>query len=478
MIFLPPSHHVVDRNGSPLARAQLRFRIADTTLALTVYQDPERTSPHPEVVTADMAGRFPPVYLPFATTGVTTYTAECRSAGGGVVYEVPGLALPVQAAAGTPATFALPLAPVSTSGTATIVNLTPATFRGVLTVNASSIDIPVVLPPHASLTPGQSIVVRQSGFGAAVVVQSADGLVPVGAAAYLPLSERGEEATIIATATGFVVVHESLRGPLYMIASRSSSAPTSPPSGALYIATATVGAWVAGRIYRAAGGGGAWIAVEPRPGALAIVLDELVAGSPTPYTWSGSDWVKWSGIIASAQVLIAQVQASSGAPGGTPVYGSWTRTPINAIIENTIAGAALSSGNLTLPLGTYDVEGWRAMSGTMASAVRLRSPSSSLVVRGPSVYLQGETVTVAADTAGNLTTSQSAPAAGDIQIATRVGAAVPFAGRLVTTGADSFQLEYWASQPIGASSNIDLGVPLAIAGEAEVYANLTIRKRA
>lgn len=59
-------------------------------------------------------------------------------------------------------------------------------------------------------------------------------------------------------------------------------------------------------------------------------------------------------------VLHAQQQETSGTDGGAIAGGTWvTRVP-NTEITNTITGASINTttGRITLPAGTYDVEGW------------------------------------------------------------------------------------------------------------------------
>jgi hypothetical protein len=472
-MFTTPISHVVNRNGEPIARATLQFFSGETDAGLATYRDAARSAAHPEVVTADLAGRFPLVMLPYATASVTTYRVRCTDARGGVIYEAKGLPLPNESVA---ATLALPLVPASDGGSASSITLTAASFRGLLSVNASSSDVPVVLPAPATLTPGQSMTIRQRGAGAAVIVQSHNGVVLVGSTPGYPLRTTDEEITILATATGFQAFGAP-PGPVLIIQSSSDTPAPGAIPGAWYLATITTGPWIKDRLYRDNGIGG-WIERQPHEGLLVLVSSELTGGSPTPYCWSGSAWTPWavrSGTTA-AEVMTVQVQAASGTPGGIPVYGAWTRTDLTAALETAITGASLANGQITLPAGTYDIEGWRSLTGVMAAAIRFHSPSSSKSVQGPSVHLQGEVETLSADALGNLTESTTAPGAGDVQIATRVGGTLVCSGRIVLTTADTFELQYIAHAPTGGGYSIDLGAPLGT-GAAEVYGQVTIRKR-
>lgn len=49
-------------------------------------------------------------------------------------------------------------------------------------------------------------------------------------------------------------------------------------------------------------------------------------------------------------------EKSSGTNGGTFTSGAWRTRDLNTVVGNTISGAALSSNQLTLPPGTYEVD--------------------------------------------------------------------------------------------------------------------------
>lgn len=96
---------------------------------------------------------------------------------------------------------------------------------------------------------------------------------------------------------------------------------------------------------------------------------EIVAGAPTPLMYDpGRD--KWVMIAMSKAYIDAAVatavadrafggrmslkeQYASGVTGPTMISGAWTPRAFNAVEANTIAGASVSGGNVTLPAGTY-----------------------------------------------------------------------------------------------------------------------------
>lgn len=59
---------------------------------------------------------------------------------------------------------------------------------------------------------------------------------------------------------------------------------------------------------------------------------------------------------AARQFVVAREEQTSGTSGGTPSAGSsWLTRVLNTLAVNTITGASLSSNQITLPAGTYQV---------------------------------------------------------------------------------------------------------------------------
>lgn len=86
---------VLDLNGDLVAGAWLNFWVAGTTTPLVVYQDSALSTPHPNVIEADTAGRFPAVYMPY-----TDYRQRVRTPGGVLLFDDDGIALPEPASSG------------------------------------------------------------------------------------------------------------------------------------------------------------------------------------------------------------------------------------------------------------------------------------------------------------------------------------------------------------------------------------------
>lgn len=86
---------VLDLNGDVVAGAWLNFWVAGTTTPLVVYQDSALTSPHPVIIEADSAGRFPAVYMPY-----TDYRQRVRTPSGVLLFDDDGIANPAPASDG------------------------------------------------------------------------------------------------------------------------------------------------------------------------------------------------------------------------------------------------------------------------------------------------------------------------------------------------------------------------------------------
>lgn len=77
-----------------------------------------------------------------------------------------------------------------------------------------------------------------------------------------------------------------------------------------------------------------------------------------------------------------QEQQASGTPSGnTTILGAtWTQRVLNTTMANTIAGASLTSNQITLPAGTYQIRAFSSSAGngtTGRSAIRLRNITDS-----------------------------------------------------------------------------------------------------
>jgi len=80
---------VLDLNGDVSPGALLNFWVAATTTPLVTYQDSALTTPHPNVIAADAAGRLPAIYMHY-----TDYRQRLRTAGGTLLFDDDGIANP------------------------------------------------------------------------------------------------------------------------------------------------------------------------------------------------------------------------------------------------------------------------------------------------------------------------------------------------------------------------------------------------
>lgn len=86
---------VLDLNGDVSPGALLNFWVAATTTPLVTYQDSALTTPHPNVIAADAAGRLPAIYMQY-----TDYRQRLRTAGGTLLFDDDGIANPAPATSG------------------------------------------------------------------------------------------------------------------------------------------------------------------------------------------------------------------------------------------------------------------------------------------------------------------------------------------------------------------------------------------
>lgn len=71
-------------------------------------------------------------------------------------------------------------------------------------------------------------------------------------------------------------------------------------------------------------------------------------------TFDGTNWVNQAPASTVIETLHIREEQPSGTNAGTSVAGTQTRV-LNTIKKNTITGASLSSNQITLPAGEYDI---------------------------------------------------------------------------------------------------------------------------
>lgn len=88
---------------------------------------------------------------------------------------------------------------------------------------------------------------------------------------------------------------------------------------------------------------------------------------------------------ASGGYLHVREEQASGTDGGTFTAGSYLTRVLNTTKVNTIAGASLASNRVTLPAGTYDINGVGTVRGVDYNKVRIYDVTHSAVLLiGPS----------------------------------------------------------------------------------------------
>lgn len=159
---------------------------------------------------------------------------------------------------------------------------------------------------------------------------------------------------------------------------------------------------------------------------------------------------------SQSQVLVVQDQKPSGTQGGTPAAANQTtQRVLNTVVYNSIAGASLAGNVITLPAGVYRVSGW-AQVGNVGNA------KSSL-------YNNTTNALVVAGTSQNLTDTVNA-----VEL---LNFATLFEGVIDIPVTTSYDLRTYAqlkgnhNQP-----NSDFGYPVSLAGQPEIYSQVTINK--
>jgi len=72
------------------------------------------------------------------------------------------------------------------------------------------------------------------------------------------------------------------------------------------------------------------------------------------------------------QIFIVEYNRTSGTAAGGSTAGSWQDRTIDTSVVNTIPGASLSSNQIVLPVGSYEVTGWCTSFRTGTTGSRLR----------------------------------------------------------------------------------------------------------
>jgi hypothetical protein len=159
------------------------------------------------------------------------------------------------------------------------------------------------------------------------------------------------------------------------------------------------------------------------------------------------DGSAWQSLSATRQIAVFNETQASNTLGGTSIATTWTKRTLNTSVYNTITGCSIASSVITLPAGTFYIEGSSPLFNTLRAKMKLRNTTAGTdAIIGISSYT------------GNSNQSQI-----DAKIS----------GTVVTTASTNFEFQYYVGS---AYASEGLGVASAIASTSEVYATIYIEK--
>jgi len=181
---------------------------------------------------------------------------------------------------------------------------------------------------------------------------------------------------------------------------------------------------------------------SPQEGMISYLKDT----NATEY-YSGSAWVALGGGGASSTVAAFSDQQTANTAGGTFTSGAWRTRDINTTVgTNGISGASIASNQITLPAGTYLIQGSAPAYDVNQHMTRFYNITDSTVaINGGSAY------TDATDT---------------------VVTHSPFSGVVVIAGTKVFEVQHYAATTAATSG---FGIA-ANNGSVETYTQVTILK--
>jgi hypothetical protein len=149
------------------------------------------------------------------------------------------------------------------------------------------------------------------------------------------------------------------------------------------------------------------------------------------------------------ELLHIQDQKTSGTPGGGSSAGANTRV-LNTVVTNEITGASLSSNQITLPAGTYEIDAtapsFQSNSNTLSQLYLYNVDDTAVELYGTSLYA-------------------ALPSGSGINVVSRVR------GRFTIAGEKDFELRHYIQNAFATS-----GLGNAASNGLEVYADVMIRK--
>jgi len=459
---------VTDANGDPVSGGSVEFYDAGTTTPKTVYSDSTLATSLGSTVNLDSGGY--PVSGGSTKTMIYTGTAAFKC----IVKDADGVALithdNVPGAVTIPTTdeIALPETPVvSRTSTYTILTTDQAKL---INADPTGGSFAITLPSAVTVGDGWRVGVRHSANTTNVVTVRTTGAQTIGmpgqtAATSVSLTGLGHARWFVSDGAGWTVDSEVppiMGGPLpyIKVTDRLTAPPASPTGGARYIINGSpTGAWstlsFAENQVVESDGNGSWLGYTPANGWMAWVDDEDLVT-----VYHDSAWEDWSNVTAptssTLQHAVYQHQEANGTVGGTPTTGAWTKRTLNTETVNTITGASLASGQITLPVGTYLInfrqEFYRP--SEVQSRIKVISGTAS-----PDPILTNWALWYGLDSATDAPSIHGATPSGF--------------GVLTVTATAVIELQYYVSANFGGTSGLGAvsGEPT---GSPEVYARVAI----
>lgn len=467
VLVLPPGFRVTDSSDVPISGAKLKFYASGTSTPMTVYSDQGLLTSLGTTVTCDSSG-YPVSGGSTKTliyTGTASYKLVVTDADDVTIYEHDAIKGAV--AIPTTSSTALPSTPmVSRTSDYTILTTDQGKW---LNSNPTSASFAVTLLSAVTAGDGFAVGIRHTGTANIVTIRTTGSetvLFPGQTKTAFSLTGKGHGVWLVSDGANW---HATLEAPALIagnglpfikITDRLTAPPSSPTGGNRYIISGTpTGAWstlsFAENDVVESDGNGSWFAYTPTEGWFAYVEDENL------YTaFVGSAWVDQTGMSAAQSSTLKhavfQHQETNGTVGGTPTTGAWTKRGLNTETVNTITGASLASGQITLPVGTYLIhfrqEFYRP--ADVQSRIKVISGTAS-----PDPILSGWALWYGLDGASDAPSIHG-------QTPTSFGV-------LTVTAQAVIELQYWVSANFGGTSGLG-AVSSEPTGSPEVYARVAI----
>jgi hypothetical protein len=117
---------------------------------------------------------------------------------------------------------------------------------------------------------------------------------------------------------------------------------------------------------------------------VAPLASPALTGAPTaptaPFGTSTTQVATTAFVDSALQLMQIQDQKADGVDGGTFTAGGWRKRDLNTVVHNSISGASLSSNDITLPAGTYLIEGFALANVVSTNLTHIRDTSDSSIL--------------------------------------------------------------------------------------------------